>query len=68
MSLLPCFGHIVPSFVDVEKLNNVDVLEEVLEDWVMGLMAQIHDGNTPPDQQGNDYAVTSDFWRNNFVF
>ena len=27
----------------------------------MGLMTQIHDGNTTPDQQGNDYAVTRFF-------
>lgn len=40
--------------VDVEELDDVDVLEEVLQDGMTRLLAQVHDGHAAPDQESND--------------
>jgi hypothetical protein len=50
-----CFVDVVSAFVDVEELNDVDVLEEVLQDWMVRLMTQVHDGDASPNQKSNDY-------------
>lgn len=39
------------SSVDVKELNDVDVFEEVLEDWMTRLVTQVHDGHATPDQK-----------------
>ena len=43
--------------VDVEELDDVDVLEEVLQDRVTRLMAQVHDRNASPDQKTYDNSA-----------